>query len=446
MKTKVGVVSLGCDKNRVDSEVMLANLSKGGYEITSNPQEADVIIVNTCAFLEAARKEAIETVLEMARYKTYGKCRKIIVTGCLGQKYGGELLESLDEADAIVGANDYDSICDIVEQTLKGCRKLYNSCDNALTFGERILTSASHVAYLKIADGCNNFCSYCLIPYIRGRFRSVEKERVIDHAKDLAASGVKELILVAQDTTMYGKDLYGEPKLDELLKELSAIDGIEWIRILYAYPELMSDKLIAEIVTNPKVVKYVDIPLQHVNAEILKKMNRKSTAQGIIELFNKLQTSGISVRSTFICGFPGETHKTSQEVAAFLKKYKLRNVGFFPYSREKGTAAYKFENQVPERVKNRYVKSMYATQRSVALETNIHDVGKTYKCIIDDIDDKIIYKKKDGLHYYVGRTCFMTPEIDGVVHIQSSKMLGIGNFYDVKITGIDEYDLIGEVE
>ena len=439
MKTKVGVVSLGCDKNRVDTEVMLANLVEGGYEITSEPSDADVIIVNTCAFLESARKEAIETVLEMANFKRQGKCQKVIVTGCLGQKFGKELFSDLDEADAIVGTYDYGKICDIVAETLGGKRNLY-SCNDGLTFGSRILTTAPHVAYLKIADGCDNYCTYCLIPYIRGRYRSVSIEKVVEQACELASNGVKELILVAQDVTRYGKDLYGEPKLVELLQQLSQIENVHWIRLLYCYPELLTDELIDEIVNNPKVVNYVDIPLQHVNDDILRKMNRRSSAQSIRLLFDKLSQKGIAVRSTFICGFPGETNQTVEEMEEFLRKYKLRNVGFFAYSREEGTAAAKFENQVSARTKQRYVKKLYNAQYVVAKLLNEQDVGKTYECVIDAVDGQ-----DDEFFFYKGRTYFMTPEIDGSVYIASRKPLSIGSFCKVKINGAMEYDLSGEV-
>ena len=440
MKTKIGVVSLGCDKNRVDTEVMLANLVQGGYEITSEPSEADVIIVNTCAFLESARKEAIDTILEMANFKRDGHCQKVIVTGCLGQKFGDELYRDLYEADAIVGTYEYDKICDIVAETLDGNRNLYRGCNEGVTFGARILTTAPHVAYLKIADGCDNYCTYCLIPYIRGRYRSITLESAVGQARELAEKGVKELILVAQDVTRYGKDLYGEPKLVELIRELSQIQGIQWIRLLYCYPELMTDSLLEEIVHNPKVVKYVDIPLQHVNDGILRKMNRRSNGESIRILFDKLMQKGISVRSTFICGFPGETNETIAEVDEFLRNYKLRNVGFFAYSREEGTAAAKFDCQVPTRTKQRYVKKLYATQYAVANELNQSDVGKTYDCIIDESDGK------DGEYYlYKGRAYFMSPEIDGCVYVTSRKQLEIGSMYPVKINGVLEYDLTGEI-
>ena len=440
MKTKVGVVSLGCDKNRVDTEVMLANLVSGGYEITSEPSDADVIIVNTCAFLESARKEAIDTILEMANFKREGRCQKVIVTGCLGQKFGDELYRDLYEADAIVGTYEYDKICDIVDETLKGKRNLYRGCNEGVTFGARILTTAPHVAYLKIADGCDNYCTYCLIPYIRGRYRSVTIESVVEQARELADKGVKELILVAQDVTRYGKDLYGEPKLVELIQQLSQVQGVQWIRLLYCYPELMSDALLDEIVTNPKVVNYVDIPLQHVNDGILRKMNRRSDGASIRALFDKLMQKGIAVRSTFICGFPGETNETVAEVDEFLRNYRLRNVGFFPYSREEGTAAARFDGQVSAHTKQRYVKELYATQYNVVKTLNQSDVGKTYDCIIDESDGQ-----EGEFYLYRGRTYFMSPEIDGCVYITSQKALEIGNMYPVKINGVLEYDLTGDV-
>ena len=440
MKTKVGVVSLGCDKNRVDTEVMLHKLAEGGYEITPDASVADVIIVNTCAFLESARKEAIETVLEMARFKQQGSCQKVIVTGCLGQKFGGEVYDEMDEVDAVVGTYEYDKICDIVAETLKGDRKLYNSCNDGLTVGSRVLTTLPHVAYLKIADGCDNYCTYCLIPFIRGRYRSVAMENLVREARELAEKGVSEFILVAQDTTRYGKDLYGEPRLVELIRKLSAIEQIKWIRLLYCYPELMTDELISEISGNNKVVNYVDIPLQHVNSEILRKMNRKSDGVSIRKLFDKLNSAGIAVRSTFICGFPTETKDTVAELEQFLLQYKLRNVGFFAYSKEDGTAAAKFAEQVPERTKQRYVKQLYKAHHGVAEQLNQQSVGKTYRCVIDELDGS-----DDEFYFYKGRTYFMAPEIDGVVYVASRKPLNVGDYYDVTISGVAEYDLIGEV-
>ena len=441
MSTKVGVVSLGCDKNRVDTEVMLENLAEGGYEITADPSEADVIIVNTCAFLQSSRQESIDTVLEMAHFKQNGKCKKVIITGCLGQKFGQEVFDGLTEADAVAGVNSYGNICDIGADTRADKRKLYTACNSGITFGKRILTTAPHVAYLKIADGCDNYCTYCLIPYIRGHFRSVPMEEVVDHAKSLAQQGVKDLILVAQDTTKYGKDLYGKPQLVELLHKLSEVEGIRWIRLLYCYPELMSDELSAEIAANDKIVNYVDVPLQHVDDAILKRMNRKSNHASIVELFGKLAESGISVRSTFICGFSGETDETIQTVADFLTATKMRNVGFFAYSREEGTKAYDFPDQVPQRKKNAYVKKLYKVQQKVVEELGKADVGQTYKCIVDNVDEL----QRDGKYCYVGRTYFMLPEIDGTIFISSDKPLQIGEVYDVTVTEALGYDLVGEV-
>lgn len=442
MKIKIGVVSLGCDKNRVDTEVMLAKLEQGGYELTADPSQADVIIINTCAFLEASRKEAIETALEMANYKQDGHCKKIILTGCLGQKFGQEVFDALSEVDAVVGAFEYDDICQIVQNTLQGNRQLYCCQENIhkITHGKRVLTTNNHTAYLKIGDGCNNFCTYCLIPYIRGRFRSIPMEALIEEAKQLVHNGVKELILVAQDTTRYGVDLYGESKLVQLIQALSNIEGLVWIRLLYCYPELMTDSLIDEIANNDKVVKYVDIPLQHVNDRILKKMNRRSDSVSINLLFDKLQKRNILVRSTFICGFPGETQQTIDQVAAFLTKYKLRNVGFFAYSREEGTTAYSFDNQVHHRTKQKYVKQLYKTQYAVTNTNNMCDIGKEYLCIIDGLQEF------DGEFYtYRARTYFMTPEIDGVVYASSNSPLEVGQFVKVKIIDAYEYDLAGEV-
>lgn len=441
MSTKVGVVSLGCDKNRVDSEVMLQNLADGGYEITPDPSEADVIIVNTCAFLQSSRQESIDTVLEMAHFKQQGSCKKIIVTGCLGQKFGKEVFDGLTEADAVVGTNDYDKICDIVADTLADKRALYDNCNTAITFGKRILTTMPHVAYLKIADGCDNFCTYCLIPYIRGRFRSVPLEEIVCHARELVQGGVTELILVAQDTTKYGKDLYGQPSVVRLLRELSKIDGLRWIRLLYCYPELMDDALIAEIVANDKIVKVVDVPLQHVDDKILQRMNRKSRNAEIRRLFDKLAANGIAVRSTFICGFPGETNETIAEMQRFLTEYKLRNVGFFAYSREEGTKAFDMDGQTTQRQKNAWVAKMYKTQHKVVDELNRSDIGKVYPCIVDKFDHE-----EDGSFVYVGRAYFMAPEIDGVTYIYSKKQLQSGEVIDVKITNALEYDLIGEAQ
>ncbi|MBO5866868.1 MAG: 30S ribosomal protein S12 methylthiotransferase RimO, partial [Clostridia bacterium] len=382
--------------------------------------------------------EAIDTILEMAHLKE-GNDKKIVVTGCLGQKFGEEVFDGFPEVDAVIGTNDYDKICQIIGSVVEGNRFVCSNCNDALTFGDRILTTAPHVAYLKTSDGCNNFCTYCLIPYIRGRFRSVPMQDIVAHAKSLADGGVRELILVAQDTTRYGKDLYGEIKLVELLKELSAIENIHWIRLLYCYPELTDDKLIEEIATNPKIVKYVDIPLQHVDDAILKRMNRRSNYASICNLFDKLASKGIAIRSTFICGFPGETKESVDVICDFLTKYKLRNVGFFAYSREEGTKSYAFDGQVPKRTKERYVAKCYKVQQAVVNQLNNNDIGKVYECVVESLQEQ-----RDGKYFYMGRAYFMAPDIDGNVMIISNEELPIGSFCDVKITNALEYDLIGE--
>lgn len=436
-QTIVGVVSLGCDKNRVDTEVMLGKLKQGGYSVTQQPEEADVIIVNTCAFLQSSRQEAIDTVIEMSHYKQ-DKCKGIIVTGCLGQKFGDEVYKLLDEADAVYGINDYDSICQAVEEVVNGDRvKRISPNSRYILEGERVLTTPSHYAYLKIGDGCDNYCSYCLIPYIRGRFRSRTMESVVEEARQLVGSGVKELILVAQDVTKYGADIYGKPQIVELIQQLSTIEDLRWIRLLYCYPELVDDNLLNEVVSNPKVVKYLDIPLQHVDDFILKKMNRRCSEEGVYKLFDKINSlqTKIDVRTTFICGFPYETEQSHLKVKNFLQKYRLRNVGFFAYSREVGTAAYNMP-QVHHSTKKRMVDRLYKLQHEIAVQLNRETVGTKQLCIIDEqLEDDV----------YIGRTQFMSPQIDGVIYIHSNNKLNPGQFVEVNVTGEAEYDLFGEV-
>ena len=436
-QTIVGIVSLGCDKNRVDTEVMLGKLKQGGYSVTQQPEEADVIIVNTCAFLQSSRQEAIDTVIEMSHYKQ-DKCKGIIVTGCLGQKFGDEVYKLLDEADAVYGINDYDSICQVVEEVVKGDRvKRISPNSRYILEGERVLTTPSHYAYLKIGDGCDNYCSYCLIPYIRGRFRSRTMESVVEEARQLVGSGVKELILVAQDVTKYGADIYGKPQIVELIQQLSTIEDLRWIRLLYCYPELVDDNLLNEVVNNPKVVKYLDIPLQHVDDFILKKMNRRCSEEGVYKLFDKINSpqTKIDVRTTFICGFPYETEQSHLKVKNFLQKYRLRNVGFFAYSREEGTAAYNMP-QVHHSTKKRMVDRLYKLQHEIAVKLNRETVGTKQLCIIDEqLEDDV----------YIGRTQFMSPQIDGVIYIHSNNKLNPGQFVEVNVTGEAEYDLFGEV-
>ena len=432
-KIKVGVVSLGCDKNRVDTETMLAKIAEKGYDIVSDPSEADVIVVNTCAFIEPARKEAVDTIFEMNSYKKSG-LKKLVVAGCMGELYGKELFDELPEADAVCGTN-FASVADVIEKTLAG-ERVFSASDKTgcMSLSERVLSTPSHFAYLKIADGCDNYCSYCLIPKIRGRYRSAPLDELAAEAEKLARGGVSELILVAQDVTKYGADLYGKKSLVPLLRRLVAIDGLRRVRLMYCYPELIDDELLDFIVSEDKICNYLDIPLQHVDSGILKLMNRKSDYESVCALFDKLRDKypQIAVRSTFICGFPTETQAQHEKVREFLKKYRLHNVGFFAYSREEGTPAAKMSGQISEAEKKRRVADLYKTQSAVACEINRGYVGKTIGCLVD----------KDGL----GRAEFQAPDVDGIVKISSDRRLHSGEYVQVYINSFDKYDLIGEAK
>ena len=436
----LALTTLGCDKNRVDSEMLLHQFAQHGFNLVDDHANADVIVVNTCAFLESARKEAIETIIELSNYKQTGLLKTLVVAGCLSQQFGEEIFPLLDEADVVVGINEYKNIAQIVLDALeKQSRVLKVSpCTKEIFFDDRILTTPKHYAYLKIADGCNNFCSYCLIPYIRGRNRSTPIEQLVAQAEKLVAQGVSELILVAQDTTKYGIDLYGKPQLVRLIQELSNLD-VKRIRLLYCYPELVDDQLLHEIENNPKVCKYVDIPLQHICDKILSAMNRKTNKEKIISLFDKIANlkEKVAVRTTFICGFPNETDETFEEIIEFLKKYKLENVGAFAYSKEKGTLAYKMKGHLIKRDKEKYVKRLYKVQNEIVQQNNTQYVGKTLECVIDEQIDDVTY---------LGRSQYQAPEIDSVVYVTSNNPLEVGKYYDVKICSIyDDYDLIGEI-
>ena len=428
LKTKkIGFISLGCDKNRVDLERMIFKFKSAGFEIVNDPSQANIIIINTCSFLENARIESIENILEMSRYKS-NLLEKLIVTGCLNQLQYSDLQESLPEVDAFVNIKDNDNILDIV------CG-LYNATQNFESFSGRTLTTPNHYAYLKISDGCNNFCSYCLIPYIRGRYKSVPIEKLVLEAEILASKGVKELILVAQDVTKYGVDLYKTKSIVYLIKELSKVEGIEWIRLLYCYPEEIDDDLICEIRDNPKVLKYLDIPLQHVSNDILKAMNRRSTKEKIFELFSKLKNKipNIVLRTTFILGFPGETDKDFEEIIEFLREFKLQNVGFFKYSREEGTRSYDFENQVSEDIKDDRLNIASQVQFEIQDNINSAHLNQVYNVIIDETID----------NYSVGRFYGQCPQIDSCIYID--ELLIPGMIYKIKIIDKLDYDLKGEL-
>ena len=424
---KVAFISLGCDKNRVDLEKIIFNICNFGMEIVNDEKEANVIIVNTCSFLESSRLESIENILEMSNLKN-NKLEKLIVTGCINELNYPDLEDSLPEVDAFIHIKDNDKIIDMIAN-------LYGINVNYHTINDRYLTTPNHYAYLKISEGCNNFCTYCLIPYIRGRFKSEPMEQLTKHAEELANRGVKELILVAQDVTKYGIDLYGKKRLVELIQKLSKIEKIKWIRLLYCYPEEIDDDLILEIKNNDKVLKYLDIPLQHVSDKILKAMNRRSSNNKIDSLFTKLKSEipNIVLRTTFILGFPGETEDDVQLVEKFLIKYKLENVGFFAYSREEGTKSYNLDNQVDEHIKLERVERLYQLQYNILQQKNNSLIGSTQNVIVDKSYDD----------YSIARYYGQAPQIDTEIFID--KKLSEGEFYTVKITDSIDYDLKGEI-
>lgn len=437
-KFKVGMVSLGCDKNRIDSEILLGTISNE-YEITNDPKEADIIIVNTCGFIEKAKEESINTILEMAQYKTNYKCKLLIATGCLTQRYGEELKNLMPEIDIMLGVNDYKKIHKLIREFISEQKTSLqvNYSDSNINEGKRILTTASQTAYLRIAEGCNNFCTYCIIPKIRGKFRSRSMENILKEAEGLSKQGVKEIILVAQDTTLYGSDIYGEKKLHILLKELAKIQGIEWIRVLYCYPEEIYEELVDEIASNKKVVKYLDLPIQHISSKILKRMGRKTNKEDIIEKIDLIRSKikGINLRTSLIVGFPGEEEEDFEELKDFLKEYKLDKVGVFTYSREEGTPAAKMENQIDENIKEKREKTLMMIQRGISKEINQLKINNIYDILVEGYNGG----------YYFGRNYEMIPEVDGKVFFKSENKIKNGEIVRVQIKSCTDYDLVGVV-
>ena len=432
---KYGVISLGCDKNRVDSEKLLALIRNAGCEICSDINEAQVIVVNTCAFLNSARKEAVETVIDCASYRD-ANLEKLVVTGCLPQKFIGEVFPALTEADVFLGVNDYDLFFTALQRAYDGERVNCVGEGCGLADRARVVTTPEHYAYLKIADGCNNFCTYCLIPKIRGRYRSYPLEELVREAEELG--DISELILVAQDVTRYGED-GGQRRLAELITALTALDNIGSVRLLYCYPEAIDDALVEQFKTNPKLIKYIDIPLQHSEDRVLKLMNRRGTRESYLALIKRLkeEVPGIAVRSTFICGFPTETEEESEALASFLKEAELVNCGFFAYSREPDTAAYRLKGQILQREKNRRVRAMYGVQKALSRRFLRGFVGKKLKVLCDGVDYEA--------GCFVGRAYFQAPEIDGKVYFNCPSAVQ-GLFYDVLITSSSDYDLFGRTE
>ncbi|EDS76384.1 conserved hypothetical protein [Clostridium botulinum C str. Eklund] len=434
---KIGLISLGCDKNRIDSELLLGKLSEKN-DIVNDPNKADIIIVNTCGFIESSKQESIDTILEMAKYKEK-KCKMIIATGCLTQRYSKNLQELIPEIDIMLGVNDYANIQNYIEdffsENNRICECKYS--DISINEGKRILTTAKHMAYIRISEGCDNLCTYCIIPKIRGKYRSRSLESIINEAKELANMGVKELILVGQDTAIYGSDLYEENKLSTLLKELSNIEDIEWIRVLYTYPEEITDELIEEIKNNDKVCKYLDIPIQHISNTVLKRMNRKSSKELITNNIKKMreEIKGLCLRTSIIVGFPGETEEEFNELEEFIKDIEFNNLGVFKYSQEEDTAAARMKGQINEKIKDKRLETIMSIQQKVSSKINKNKLGKMYKVLVEGQNDK----------YYVGRNYQMVPEIDGAIFFKCDKILNIGEFVYVKITDTLEYDLIGVV-
>lgn len=440
---KILFVSLGCDKNLVDTEFMLGTLRDAGHTFTNDETEADVIVINSCCFINDAKEESINTILEMAEYKDKGSCKVLIVTGCLAERYRDEIIVEIPQVDVILGTNSYEEIAKAIEEVRAHTGEHYEvykpleGLPNVRS--SRSLTTGGHYAHLKIAEGCNKNCTYCIIPHIRGRYRSVPMEELLKQARELAEQGVKELILVAQETTLYGVDLYGEKSLHKLLDALNEIPGIQWIRIMYCYPEEIYEELIQSIKKNKKVCHYLDMPIQHINNELLKRMGRRTTKEELIEKISHLKQEipDITLRTTLISGFPGETQEMHEELMYFLNEMEFDRLGAFTYSPEEGTPAAEFPGQIDEEVKAEWRDEVMELQEEIIFDKNEEMKGRELGVMIEG--------KVDAENAYVGRTYRDAPEIDGYVFVNTDETLMTGDFVKVKITGAYEYDLIGEM-
>ena len=438
MSIKVGFVSLGCPKNLINTENMISLCAGAGYDIVAEDIDADVVVINTCAFIQSAKQEAIDNILDIAWLKKNRSLKGIVVAGCLAERYGEEIFDEMPEVDAVIGTGSYDKIVDAVKEAYEGHRFIKKGDPCALPLGgDRVITTPAHFAYVQIAEGCSNNCTYCIIPRLRGRYRSREMSEIISEVEDLASLGVKEICLVAQDTTRYGSDLYGSPCLDALLASLAEIEGIEWIRILYCYPETITDSLINEIAANPKVLKYIDMPIQHINDDILRRMNRRGDSALIKERISKLRAAvpGIALRTSLIVGFPGETDEQFAELLEFVKETEFERLGVFAYSCEEGTPAEKFPDQIKETVKKKRLDSVMRIQKQIHKKHNKLFLGKTLKVICEGYD-KVS-------EYFYGRSEFDCPEIDGKVYFLSSRNVAEGEFVNIRINDAADYDLIG---
>ncbi len=438
---KAGFISLGCSKNLVDTEVMLGELTAHGIEITPEPAEADILIVNTCAFIQSAKEESITTVLNMAEYKETGRCRSLIVAGCLGQRYKQELLDELPEADAILGTGAWGRIMEAVEETLKGHRVVIAGEDDTLYDEKtpRITTTPDYTAYVKIAEGCDNRCAFCAIPQIRGRFRSRRMEDICAEIEHLTEKGVREVVLIAQDSTLYGKDIYGKPVLAELLRNICKVPKLKWVRTLYCYPKFFTDELIDVYANEPKVCKYVDLPLQHADNDVLRSMHRPDTREDMVALLDKLRARipGVTIRSTFIVGFPGETDAQYQTLRKFLEEQRLDRVGVFTYSREEDTAAYDMPNQVSEEVMQERYHDLMSLQSKISEEVNQSFEGKDLEVLVEGRDE-------EQPNICVGRSYREAPEVDGQVYVENDTDSKPGDIIKVKVLQGFTYDVVGE--
>lgn len=430
---KVGFVSLGCSKNLVVTEEMIGLFKKNEYEIVSDPSDAEIIVINTCGFIESAKEEGIQTILEMADYKE-DMCKYLIVTGCLVERYKTELIDLLPEVDLFVKISEYNDLWKMIDELVNKGNK-----EDLMNYHHRMITTGDSMAYLKIAEGCSNYCTYCAIPYIQGNYISRKYEDIIEEAIMLAKKGIKEIVVIAQDTTKYGFDLYGEYRLPELLNDLCKIDGIEWIRFLYSYPESITDELIEVVKNNDKICKYFDLPIQHISDDVLRRMNRKSDGSTIRNLITKLRKEipGVILRTTLIVGFPGETEDNFKELCEFVKEYKFDRLGAFAYSIEEGTPAAKFTDQLDKKTKNKRQSKIMFIQQGVSKELMKEKIGKEYTCLIENMTE-------DG-EYYIGRTYMDVPSEDGVVYIKYDSSIMVNEFVKVRIVNSSEYDLIGEV-
>lgn len=434
-------ISLGCDKNLVDSEVMLGLLDSRGYQIVDDETIADVIVVNTCCFIHDAKEESIQTILEMAEYKKTGRLKALVVTGCLAQRYQQEIIDEIPEVDAVLGTASYDKIAEAIDEALDGHTEMYLEDIDRLpqVSSKRLVTTGGHYAYLKIAEGCDKHCTYCIIPKVRGNYRSVPMEQLLKEAKELAEGGVKELILVAQETTVYGQDIYGEKSLHRLLRELCKIDGIQWIRLLYCYPEEIDANLIRVMKEEPKICHYLDLPIQHASDKILKRMGRRTSKQQLIDMVSTLRREipDIVLRTTLITGFPGETQEDHEELMEFVDQMEFDRLGVFTYSPEEDTPAATMEDQIPEEVKQDRQAELMELQQEISLERGESCVGKDYLVMIEG--------KVADENAYVGRTYADAPGIDGYMFINTGELLMSGDFVKAHVTGSLEYDLIGEI-